>query len=121
VEGLHKELFGVDNFGVGVILPNGTWSAPISEEYCYYYYKSSTYHGKWSSRRNQIPEKNRYKLTGIIDNNIIEHFSGKMLSNKENIALRFSQLVVTISARNSSNNKKIRGFFKAIYLRTICH
>ena len=47
VEGLHKELFGVDNFGVGVIFPNGTWVTPITEEYCYYYYKSSTYQGNW--------------------------------------------------------------------------
>ena len=45
VEGLHKELFGIDNFGIGVIFPNGTYDTPISEEYCYYYYKSSTFEG----------------------------------------------------------------------------
>ena len=47
MEGLHKELFGVDNFGVGVILPNGTSNTPISEEYCYYYYKSSNFIGNY--------------------------------------------------------------------------
>ena len=45
VEGLHKELFGTDNFAVGVIFPNGTRNTPISEKYCYHFFKSSTYHG----------------------------------------------------------------------------
>ena len=49
VEGLHKELFGTDNFGVGVIFPNGTRNAPIDEKYCYYYYKSSTFYDKVSN------------------------------------------------------------------------
>ena len=47
MEGVHKELFGIDNFGVGVILPNGTSNTPISEEYCYYYYKSSNFIGNY--------------------------------------------------------------------------
>ena len=45
VEGLHKELFGLDNFGVGVKFPNGTELLPITEEYLSYYYKSATYKG----------------------------------------------------------------------------
>lgn len=47
IEGLHKELFGVDNFAVGLIFPNGTTNTPISEQYCYYYYESSTFIGNY--------------------------------------------------------------------------
>ena len=46
MEGLHKELFGVDNFAVGVIFPNGTQDLPIREEYCYHYYRSYSYKGR---------------------------------------------------------------------------
>ena len=45
IEGLHKELFGIDNFAVGVRFPNGTPCMPITEQYLFYYYKSTTYKG----------------------------------------------------------------------------
>lgn len=41
MEAVHKELFGSDVLQVAVQMENGQFIGPISEEYLYFYYKSS--------------------------------------------------------------------------------